>query len=169
MTELVSHLFIRAQEFDLRGALSDSGDRRLEESHSPKSTPSEFWRNEFALPPNISQPMLAQYSAHLLCHLSDPRRNQVLIEKSGLSDYWLASEARDQQKVLNDCRSFMWRGWTHSQRTWAWKPSSRRRATWKRWPGRSESTGNKTRQKSLIFASRLSLRAEITLLIDNQI
>ena len=84
---LVSHLFFRAQEFDLRGALSDSGDRRLEESNSPKSTPSEFWRNEFALPPNISQPMLAQYSAHLLCHLSDPRRNQVLIEKSGLSDY----------------------------------------------------------------------------------
>ena len=87
---LVSHLFFRAQEFDLRGALSDSGDRRLEESNSPKSTPSEFWRSEFvpiALPPNISQPLFAQYSAHLLCHLSDPRRNQVLIEKSGLSDY----------------------------------------------------------------------------------
>ena len=83
--------------------------------------------------------MFAQYSTHLLCHLSDPhpQRNQVQIHRSNFCEIWI------YRVNLNNCRSSMWRGltlWRMWPRTRAWTPRSYL-AIWKQWPGRSVSTG----------------------------
>ena len=83
--------------------------------------------------------MFAQYSTHLLCHLSDPhpQRNQVQIHRSNFCEIWI------YRVNLNNCRSSMWRGltlWRMWPRTRAWTPRSYP-AIWKQWPGRSVSTG----------------------------